>query len=259
MSLAQASFALVCEGETDRRVATLLADRVLLFAIDWIDRELLDQVREWRGLRRVDSFLPWARVREASAEQRVRPRAFGGFPSGQARPDAYAARLCLLTLAAAEDLPEAVILLRDSDGDRDRGRGLEQARADYEWPFAVAIGLAHPKIEAWLLVSFRPGSDGEREILGQLRGELGFDPTTHAERLDAREHGAKTDAKRVLSLLTGGDVGRAFEGIEANTLESLGPNPEIGLADYLDEVRTHLVPVLTGAGRRTPAVGAHEP
>jgi hypothetical protein len=40
-------FAVVYEAEPDYRIATELADRVLVDAIDWLDEELLARQREW--------------------------------------------------------------------------------------------------------------------------------------------------------------------------------------------------------------------
>ena len=63
----------------------------------------------------------------------------------------------------------------------------------------------------------------------------------------AREHGAKTDAKRVLSLLTEDVADRALEGIAATDLQDLEERGRtVGLADFLEEVEGRLAPLLTG-------------
>src|SRR4051812_26980188 len=120
------SLALVCEGPSDPGVACGLADR-LLTEFDWI-ADSLDAFREWRGLRRTDPYLAWARVKQLAAERNIRLRGkFDGFPIS---PDELTGRKALLLFLddAVADPPDAVLLIRDDDRQSDRRIGLERAR-----------------------------------------------------------------------------------------------------------------------------------
>ena len=106
------------------------------------------------------------------------------------------------------------------------------------------IGVAHAKRECWALGGFEPKTDAEAALLTALRRALGFDPITDAAQLDAKEEGAKRNAKRVLAKLTGGDRDRE---LDCWTLTSL-PNLEsrgvaTGLKDYIAELRRFMIPL----------------
>lgn len=133
-----------------------------------------------------------------------------------------AARRALLLLMNGPKL-DAVVLVRDSDNQLERRLGLEQARKDRKWPFQVVIGLAIPKRESWVLVGFEP-----QEALAQARRETG-------------------DLKRILQLLVGNDYDREEACWTECPLETLAERGQSnGLAEYLEEVRTRLVPLFTG-------------
>lgn len=241
--------AVVCEADADRRTATGLADRVLCREVDWIEPEVLDGHRKWQGLLEGGSHLQWRQVKDHARARGL--KAHGHFNGEPGAPDAFAARLALLLLATSGRPPDAAVLMRDTDGQQERKVGLEQARMDREWPFPVLIGCADPKRECWVLAGFEPRSPDEDAILAQLRQELGFDPRLQAEALSAKESGALRDAKRVLSLLVGGDRDREQSCWVECPLEALVERGRLnGLADYLDEVRTRLVPLFTGSEAR---------
>ncbi|WP_309888392.1 hypothetical protein [Archangium sp.] len=239
----------VCEARADRDTACVLADRVLLEEVSWLDAETLDSCRRWRGVRPEADFLKWASVRDEC--QRVGLKGiFGKFGGQPGQPDAYMARLALLLLASSEHPPEAVLLVRDSDGDERRRAGLEQARQDRRWPFPVVIGLAEPKRECWVLAGFDPKGPEETERLEKSERRLSFHPVREAHRLDAREHGAKNDAKRALEELSQGNLERERAGLEKTSLEVLAERgARTGLTTYLKEVRERLVPVFSGTSR----------
>lgn len=242
MSDASFSFGIVGEARADRDAACGLADRVFLDDVHWLDAETLKFCREWRGLTHGADFLRWASVSEEWKQMGLKP-IFGKFGE---QPDAYMARKALLMFAQAERRPDAVVLMRDSDAQRER-TGLEQARDSSKWPFAVVIGLAHPKRECWVLAGFDPKNTQEVEGLTQEERRLSFHPVRDAHLLTAREHGAKKDAKVALDALTQGDKGRERECLEATPLDTLrerGGNT--GLKAYLEEVRERLVPILMG-------------
>jgi hypothetical protein len=218
---------------------------VLLKNVDWLDAELLDSSRRWRGETSAEEFLKWTRVKDRAAERGI--KVFGRFDD---RPDALSARKALLVFSALEPRPDAVLLIRDSDGypDRKEGQGLKQARDAAPWPFQVVVGVAHPKREAWVLAGFQPRNQEEAGRLQKLQERLSVDPIRKSHELGAREHGAKTDIKRALGeLIQEGDDDRerqCLQETELEVLEQMGQDN--GLASYLEEVRQRLVPVLSG-------------
>ncbi|WP_155893548.1 hypothetical protein [Cystobacter fuscus] len=199
--------------------------------------------------------MKWASVREEFQRTGIKG-IFGKFSGQPGALDAHAARRALLLLASSGQRPDAVLLVRDSDGKLERRSGLEQARDSYEWPFPVVIGLAEPKRECWVLAGFEPRTEDEKAQLQKEERRLSFHPVRGAHKLTASEHGAKTDAKKVLDALTRGEPERervCLEETPLGTLSTLGR--ETGLAAYLQDVRERLVPVL--GGHRAP--GSHSP
>lgn len=235
--------AVVCEGPADVRLATELADRLLCQDIDWIEREILDRIRQWRGVADGDLFLSWSKAVATAKEHGFRVN--GKFKD---RSDYRAARCALLVLNLTR--PDAVILMRDTDGDLTRQSSLEWARreAEREENFPpVLLALPHTKRECWVLAGFEPQTESERRILEDLRQELGSDPRFNAETLSAAEPGARRNAKRVLEALTGGDQDRESACWAEGDLQTLRERGfATGLADYLDEIRNRLVPVFSG-------------
>lgn len=175
---------------------------------------------------------------------------YGHFDGRPGEADARMARLALLLFAALSRRPDAVVLVRDSDGDSRRRLGLEQARSDRTWPFEIIIGVAEPKRECWVLAGFEAKDREEEERLRKVMERLAFHPVHEAYRLAAREHGAKTDAKVALKELTQSDAERERECLSGTPLPILEERgKDTGLAAYLMEVRERLVPVMTGKKR----------
>jgi hypothetical protein len=231
--------AVVCEADADRRTSTGLADRVLCREVDWIEPEILDGHRKWQGLVEGSSHLEWHQIKEQARARGL--KAHGHFMGEPGAPDAYAARLALLLLATSPHPPDAAALVRDSDGQQERRLGLEQARRERNWPFPVVIGFADPRRESWVLAGFEPRSEAEEANLPQLRQGLGSDP-----------RGALRDTKRVLRLLAGDTYDREQSCWTDCPLEDLiERGRQNGLADYLEEVRTRLVPLFTGGETRS--------
>jgi hypothetical protein len=239
------SFAVVCEAPADRDLSTGLADRVLCDEIEWTDQESLNLHRQWRGLGVGDSHLEWHWVPGLARQQNL--RAHGHFRGEPGALDAAMARKALLLLARTQRPPDAVVLVRDTDGEEERKRGLEQARTVAPWPFQIVLGLPHTKRECWILAGFDPRSDIEEVALTEMRRELGFDPRLQAENLTASERTALRSAKRVLERLLSGNREREEDCWSGSDLASLIERGRLtGLADYLDEVRSRLVPIFSG-------------
>jgi hypothetical protein len=234
--------AVVCEGPADLRTATELADRLLIHEVDWIQPEILDQVRRWSGFEDGEPFLPWRRAPVLAKE-----RGFKVHGKFSGHPDYSAARYALLLLALKR--PHAVLLIRDTDGELARRESLEQVRDEVEPGLRVPIllGVAHTKRECWVLAGFEPQNDKEKRALDRLTRELGSDPRLNAESLSAAEPGALRNAKRVLEVLLAGRQDReppCWLECDLKTLRERGRST--GLADYLEEVRTRLVPLFSG-------------
>lgn len=237
--------AVVCEADGDRRTACGLADRVLCREVEWIEPESLAAYRSWRGLDEGRTFLKWSDAGTLFRKSGL--KAHGHFDGRPGAPDALAARRVLLLLHKAGFVPDAVLLIRDSDGDLDRLAGLKQARAEWNEPVPIVLGLAHPKREAWVLAGFEPQDEDERARLKQARQSLGFDPRLHAHRLDAIEPGALHDTKRVAAELIGGLEEREEScWMECDLETLLERGGENGLAAYVQEIRERLVPLFRG-------------
>jgi hypothetical protein len=230
---------IVCESPADRRTAADLADRVLCEHVDWLEPESLEFHRHWQGLEENSSHLEWhetARLRHVKAHGH-----FEGEPGAQ---DAFAARRALLLIATAPKRPDAVVLVRDTDGQEERRIGLEQARRVQEWPFAVLLAIARPKRESWALAGFEPKNQAEGERLEDIRRKLRFDPCLKPERLSAAKANYPRNAKRVLALLVDEEPEREWACWRETALDLLEKRGKLtGLADYLKEVRDKLIPL----------------
>ncbi len=99
--------------------------------------------------------------------------------------------------------------------------------------------------ECWVAAGFVPRDDSERERFDALQSDLGFDPTEHADRLDARLGTAKRSAKRVLLVLSHGDAEReAWCWRDASLAELRRRGGYSGLAAFLAEVAAKVAPLL---------------
>ncbi|MCP3136320.1 hypothetical protein [Pyxidicoccus xibeiensis] len=251
MSEPSYEFGVVCEARADQLTACGIADRVLAAEVDWLVPEVRDTIYRWTGVNALpeDRFIRWQKVREELAQRGIKSL-FGFFGGESGRPDAFIARQALLLFASLERRPDAVLLVRDSDGDPTRREGLEQARSTHPWPFQVVIALAEPKREAWVLAGFEPANADEMARLRSLRERLSMDPVLKSHELDASEHGAKKDIKRALYELIQDDWDRERQCLDGTPLEVLEQRGRHnGLAAFMAEVRERLVPILKGTGR----------
>lgn len=227
--------AVISEAQADQRNACLLADRVALASIAWLEPDLLDAVREWCGAIPATPFLKWTAVRGEADQRGI--KAHGHFSSEPAEPDAHAARRALLVARSYEPGVSAVLLIRDSDDDERRLAGLRQARdksKECPWPFVVVIGVPHTKRECWLLAAHCPQGDDESKEHVAVCKELGFDPCLCSDRL-------KKNAKRVKDTHCPDDGERGLNETALNVLKERGR--ENGLADYLGELETRYMPL----------------
>ena len=250
-------FAMVCEAPADRQIAQVLADRVVVENIDWAE-DILDSLREWCNSMTTNGqnwLLEWTSIKHLAEALNIRIR--GHFNGEPAAPDAATARRAVLVLQKVIS-PEAVFLIRDADNHQSRKVGLEQARQHFkDHALKVVIGLANAEREAWVLAGYEAKDERERELLARERQLLGFDPCERSEELTAgRDDTAKRSPKRVLSVLSNGSKEREQECWTQTTLETLRQRGEAnGLSDYLHEIETSIVPLLTG---REPHEDIHD-
>lgn len=253
---------LVCEGPTDLPLICELADRVLKDTVGWLrDHETLADLRSYGGLDENLPYFAWREVKERFEKSRLRlGRRFGN----EARlPDQVTTRKLLLLLASHHQASkgegvDGVLIFRDADHQPERRLGIEAAREEFvknheapeslhAWRQHIAIAVAEPMNEAWVMAGFEPAEDREQAALDAARAELGFAPNASPEELDAREHGAKRSAKRVLDQLCP-DPDRRTRCWRETPLETLRQRGQrCGLTPFLDEVREKLAPLFQSA------------
>lgn len=237
----------ICEAPADFQIAADLADRIIS---ETIPAEP-STVRRWYESEPGRPYVRWIDLDKVAAARgiRLRPRSrFGGEPGAADAAAADKALLLAAFMAKKHDLV-GVLLIRDSDGDDERRIGLTQARTTEpgaRWPFNVAIGLAHPKREAWVLAGFEPQDAAEHQRLAALRQDIGRDPCVCSHELTARTKGSKRDIKRILDHLTNTNAAReapCWQETPLDRLQQRGQNN--GLAAYLAEINEHIVPLLS--------------
>jgi hypothetical protein len=241
----------ICEARADFQIAADLADRIISSTLAEANTAALPAVRRWHESEPERPFIRWTDLDKVAETRglRLRPRSrFGGEPGAA---DAAAADKALLLAAfiARKDGLVGVLLIRDSDGYQERHTGLKQAHTTETgapWPFGVAIGLAHPKREAWVLAGFEPQDAAEQGRLAELRREIGCDPCIRSHELTARTKGSKRDIKRILDHLTAANAAREAPCWQDTPLDHLRERGQSnGLAAYLAEIDEHIVPLLS--------------
>lgn len=137
---------------------------------------------------------------------------------------------------------------RDLDSQPERRDGMRQAVAEVKDRFPIVLAIQHPKREAWVLNGFVCADKREQEELDTIRQELKFDPCEEAERL--RYTSATSDPgrnpKRILDRLTNDRFEREEKCWSETRLETPGQRGrKTYLAEFLDEVKEKLLPLLT--------------
>jgi hypothetical protein len=233
-------FAVVHEAMADFHIATELADRVLVEAIDWLDEHLIAGQREWIGTVPVDRRLTWKAIPNLAREIGI--KAHGHFDGVPGEADAAAARRAILYLK--ETIPDvhAILLVRDQDDQPERRIGLEQARDQDHRGTVIVIGLAVVEREAWVISGFDPQDEEETARLDAERQNLGFDPRHRSHELTAcKDDQATRSPKRVLRQLSRDNRSRERHCWTNTPLARLRERgSENGLAAYLSEVRDRL-------------------
>lgn len=241
-------FVVVSEAPADFVVATELADRVFVAEIKWLEEELLESQRQWVGEDSPGNRLTWTSVAQHARSLGI--RAQGHFQGEPGMADARAARRAIQYVLRRFATVDAILLIRDMDDQEERYQGLEQARTEHASGERIVIGLANSERECWVISGFVPATESEEKLLDEERRKLGGDPCLKSHELTAcKQDHALRSPKRVLSVLTGGDSDRqrkCWRDTPLSLLQERGSGN--GLADYLGEVGTTLVPMITGRG-----------
>src|ERR1700746_836917 len=87
-------FAVVHEANADFQIATELADRVLVEAIEWLDEDLLANQRQWVAETDNAARLTWKGIKQLAREAGI--RVHGHFDGRPGLPDAAAARRAIV-------------------------------------------------------------------------------------------------------------------------------------------------------------------
>lgn len=238
------SIVVIGESDADARVATGLADRVFLDAVESLDSDpsKLEHFREWVR-DELGRFLTWSQVSKAGFPSRA--RIHGKFNNQPAAADAHATRRAFVVLRQRElevGRPfDGVLLYRDGDDQYSKRKtGIQQALRERKHPdhWKIVIGLANTKLECWLLSGFSPQTNEEAAKLAEQRQQLGYFPNEQAHLLTAKNTSGKHNAKRVLEALTGNDFERrqdCWSKAPMEVLERRGV--ESGLTEFLTSVR----------------------
>lgn len=236
-------FAVVHEHENDFTIATELADRFFVEAIDWMDEDQLAHQRKWIAETHESRRLTWTGIKKLAGEANL--KAHGHFNGEPGHPDAFAARRAILYLMREMADLAAIVLIRDQDDQPRRRDGLEQARKQHGG-IPIVVGLAVVERECWVLSGFDPTTEAETIRLAAAIEQLGYDPRLHSHRFTAcKDNFARHSAKRLLNHLVGGDWHRQRRCWQEATLSLLRTRGEQnGLSEYLHEVRQHLAPLL---------------
>lgn len=239
-------FYVVSEARADFITATELADRILLHEINWLDDELIESQREWVGEDSPGSHLAWTTVSHRAREVGIRVQ--GHFNGEPGFPDARAARRAILYVLSQFEPVDAIVLIRDLDDQHERKDGLEQARTVDSSGKKIVIGVARCERESWVISGFDPENEDEKQLLGEEQQKLGVNPCQRSHELTAGKSDiALRSPKRVLKVLTADNWERQRRCWKGTALQVLWERGEDnGLVDYLEEIKVHLVPTITG-------------
>lgn len=254
-----ADFLIVAEDRSDAAIARELADRVFYetgpdwmrdHEQDWFDENILPGLRTWSGLEVGTEFSRWDKLKELSKNfPKLR---FLVSPVGRGKKYDYGPARKAIQLAVLlrnENIPHAIVLIRDLDSQEERRQSLLEAREDEKENISITVVLATPnqKYEAWVLNGFHPLDEREQREFEKLQQELGFDFRHQAERLRFASGTARRerDPKGIVSRLTKDDYERESKCWKETHLEILHQRgKKTYLHDYLKEVQERLLPLL---------------
>lgn len=238
---------LICEGEGDDDDLKALTLKVLHETHSWMVglETLAEPTPAWLEYEPGRRFLRWSDVSTVCDRLGVAPVQRLGRGLGYR---AAARALLLLSALPARPLEEGVrvVMVHDSDHVDGWRESLDAARNEWLAKLAamgrdvdVAVGVAHPEHEAWVLSAVEPTGD-ERLRWEVLRERLGFDPCTRGDQLTSGRPTDPKDAKRVLHELCpqGARRDELLPGAALELLRSRGG--DIGLSRFLEELKARV-------------------
>jgi len=247
-------FVVVGEAAADVRIACALADRVASEeGPDWLREQDLAWLRIWTGVQPNTPHSTWSEIRRLSKNypELTYLRRFAS-PDRKLEhlPDYAPARKAILlsALLRKDNLPAAIVLIRDLDHQPNRLEGMLSAREDEQNRVAVIIAAPNPKREVWVLNGFVCENEREQAELESIRQEIKFDPCLEAERLRYASQTSRPerDPKKILHRLTTGNGEREEKCWAKTSLTTLRERgSETYLNAYLDEIRERLLPLFS--------------
>jgi hypothetical protein len=246
---------IACEADADARVAKGFAERVLTNEIAWFEDLTTEARPKWRGVTANATHLRWASIGDVYFEARL-PEVLGFFSGAPERGDAVNALKALRL--AQHSAASVAVLMRDIDSNPERRVALEQAREEYKRvplighkvspPVTAVTGLPDRYREAWLLTAFVANNDKETGTLEAICAEIeGVHPTQESHRLRDGA-GEARHAKGIWARLSNADESREESCWLETPLETLHQYGDgCGLHAYLEEVKVHLVPLVSGS------------
>jgi hypothetical protein len=243
-------FVVVSEAEADARLVCDLADRIFLEeGPDWIDEQLLPNLRNWSGFDH-PTYTRWPAIKDAMREHRARPRYLGhvqGKPQGAACAESRKAILLAIERQKSCSI-DGLILSKDLDSRSERREGMRQARDEKQAELVVVLATPNPKREAWVLNGFVCNGTDEEQKLSRICKQLSFNPCEEAHRLrySSRTSRPDRDPKRILGDLTNQNSEREERCWKETALSILqARGRQTHLEEFLAEVRERLLPLLT--------------
>lgn len=245
-------FLAVVEDKRSARVVAELVDRTTLEGtkLAWLDADTLPTIREWvdeHGARPSDAAgavgdtPPWLNIKQAREKWRGLRRPIAKRAEANAA-GSWGPHVSIASRVAVDAGLDAVALVIDADAHPSRAAELEASRRVFDAPStALALGTAIPEVEAWLIAGY---PDIQSKAAQALRASLGFEPWLEPDRLlHGKESASPKNAKRVFDALELKD--RTDLLTDLTTLRKRGAN--CGLTTFLDDVKTHIVPVVDRA------------
>ena len=252
-------FVVIVESSADARIATKLAERVLMEKVDWLEYDNIQYIFQWSGLQNGTEYSCWSDIGKIIDDAKAlgyKPARFLGHGrDGVPYKADGATSIKLLNLVRrflqkTRQIP-AILLIRDLDNQPERRKGLDQARSEQingQPKLEIVIGTADRMREAWVLNGFIPSNQEEEQILEEIKLELKFDPCLESHRLREKSFAGSNrirNPKVVVEKLTGGNMEREEQCWEETSLEILRERGiHTGLTDYIDEVEQRLVPII---------------
>ena len=255
-------FVVIVESSADARTATKLAERVLVDKVEWLEREQLQYLFRWSGLKENTEHSCWKNIShiiEREKESGFQPPRFlrrNKLRQKTLQPDG-ANTIKIINLVSYLQKTrniKALLLIRDLDNQPERRQGIEQARSEHinrSPKLEIVIGTADRMREAWVLNGFIPFNQDEEQILKEITTQLTFNPCEESHRLRSNsltEPDRLRNPKVVVERLTGGRMEREQQCWEETPLEYLREKGvHTGLTAYIKEIEARLIPIIESA------------